>query len=182
MISFSCLLKAQHLQSLQFFFNLLIRITLLCRQSAHFLAKPLLKKIIWLLQVCYFQETSCRSSKRASRSDRNDYLYFPTFFAMHCPITTQFLLTKSPFPNHQIRKIDFRSYLYKVKKYLTSKEYRRLAVLVNCAKSEVSKVGAVYTEPIICDRFSITFFSNFGLRWSFGSGSGGGNGERFCFN
>ena len=122
------------------FLNILIRIALLCLQSAHFLAKPLLKTIICLLQVCYFQETSCRSSKRASRSDRNDYLYFPTFFAMHCPITLQFLLTKSPFPNHQIRKIDSRSYLYKVKKFLTSKESRRLAVLVNCAKSEVSKL------------------------------------------
>ena len=36
--------------------------------------------------------------------------------------------------------------LFKVKKYLTSKENRRLALLVNCTKSEVSKLGAVYRE------------------------------------
>ena len=134
MISFSCLLKAQHLQSLPFFFNLLIRITLLCQQSAHFLAKPLLKTIICLLQVCYFQETSCRSSKRASRSDRNDNLFLLTIscYAFSNHNTVSF--------NHQIRKSDFRSYLFKVKKYLTSNENRRLALLVNCAKSEVSNL------------------------------------------
>ena len=126
MISFSCLLKAQHLQSLPFFFNLLIRITLLCQQSAIFLQSLFWRRSFHYYRFAIFKKPAVAAWDELPGQIRAIIHISKIFlqFFIHNPAP----LTDSPLP----------IILFKVKKYLTSKENRRLALLVRCSKYEVS--------------------------------------------
>ena len=117
------------------------------------------------------------AARKELRGQIGTIIYFCSqFLAMHFPITIQFLLIiKSG-------KVIFAHICSRSRNIWLQTKIGDLHFLLIAQSPRSVNYGAVYTEPIICNRFSITFFSNFGLRWSFGSGSGGGNGERFCFN
>ena len=177
LISFSCHLKA------------IFAIFAIC-SSIYFLELPFfvcnlpifLQSLFWrrrsfdYYRFAIFKKPAVAARKEL-RGQIGTIIYFCSqFLAMHFPITIQFLLIiKSG-------KVIFAHICSRSRNIWLQTKIGDLHFLLIAQSPRSVNYGAVYTEPIICNRSYITFFSNFGLRWSFGSGSGGGNGERFCFN
>ena len=140
-----------------------------------------LQSLFWRRSFDYYRfaifKKPAVAARKELRGQIGTIIYFCSqFLAMHFPITIQFLLIiKSG-------KVIFAHICSRSRNIWLQTKIGDLHFLLIAQSPRSVYYGTVYTEPIICIRFSITFYSNLGLRWSFGSGTGGGNGERFCFN